>query len=211
VLATHLTEVIKRHADEILTRQDVKSLLDTVKERNATVVDELVPGLLSVGDVHKVLQSLLRERVSIRDLVLILETLANVAQRNKNSELLTEYVRNALAARICEVYKNEDDVIPVITIDPNLEAHLESSLQEVEGTFRFALPPVEVGKIIEKTGTVIEQVKITGEQPIVICSPTIRSQFKRLLENSHRDLVVLSYNEIVSGIEIRSLGMISLS
>lgn len=210
VLATHLTEVIKRHADEILTRQDVKSLLDTVKERNTTVVDELIPSPLSVGDVHKVLQNLLRERVSIRDLVLILETLANVAQRNKNSELLTEYVRNALAPRICEFYKNDDNVIPVITIDPNLEAHLESSLQEVEGTFRFALPPAEVGRIIEKTGTAVEQVKITGEVPIVICSPTIRSQFKRLLENSLRDLVVLSYNEIVSGVEIRSLGMISL-
>jgi flagellar biosynthesis protein FlhA len=210
VLATHLTEVIKRHADEILTRQDVRSLLDTVKEKNTTVVEELVPGLMSVGDVHKVLQNLLRERVSIRDLVLILETLANVAPRNKNSELLTEYVRNALASRICEVYKNADNIIPVITLDPNLEAKLESALQEVEGTLRFALPPSEVGKIIEKTAAVIDQVKKTGELPIVICAPTIRGQFKRLLENSHRDLVVLSYNEIVAGVEIRSLGMVSL-
>jgi flagellar biosynthesis protein FlhA len=211
VLATHLTEVIKRHADEILTRQDVRSLLDTIKEKNSTVVDELVPGLLSVGDVHKVLQNLLRERVSIRDLVLILETLANVAQRNKNSELLTEYVRNALASRICEVYKNSDNVIPVITLDPNLEARLEGALQEVEGTFRLALPPADVGRIIEKVNAAIEQVKSTGELPIVICAPTIRSQFKRLMESSHRDLVVVSYNEIVAGVEIRSLGMISLS
>lgn len=210
VLATHLTEIIKRHAGEILTRQDVRSLLDTIKEKSATVVDELVPGILSVGDVHKVLQNLLRERVSIRDLVLILETLANVATRNKNSELLTEYVRNALAARICETYKNSDNVIAVITLDPNLEARLEGAMQEVEGTFRFALPPSDVGRIIEKAGVVIEQVKSTGELPIVICSPTIRSQFKHLMESSHRDLVVLSYNEIVTGVEIRSLGMISL-
>ncbi|MBN1309117.1 MAG: FHIPEP family type III secretion protein, partial [Chitinispirillaceae bacterium] len=210
VLATHLTEVIKRHADEILTRQDVRNLLDTIKEKNATVVDELVPALLSVGDVHKVLQHLLRERVSIRDLVLILETLANVAGRNKNSEVLAEYVRNALASRICEVYRNADGIIPVITLDPNLEARLEGALQEVEGTFRFALPPADVGMIIEKTAAVIDQVKTTGELPIVICAPTIRSQFKRLMESSHRDLVVLSYNEIISGVEIRSLGMVSL-
>ncbi|MBN1759573.1 MAG: flagellar biosynthesis protein FlhA [Chitinispirillaceae bacterium] len=210
VLATHLTEIIKRHADEILTRQDVRSLLDTIKEKNATVVDELVPGLLSVGDVHKVLQNLLRERVSIRDLVLILETLANVAPRSKNSELLSEYVRNALASRICETYKNEDNVIPVITLDPNLEARLEGALQEVDGAFRFALPPSDVGRIIEKTNAVVEQVRTTGEVPVVICAPTIRSQFKRLMESSHRDLVVLSYNEIVAGVEIRSMGMISL-
>ncbi len=209
VLATHLTEIIKRHADEILTRQDVRSLLDTIKEKNATVVDELVPGLLSVGDVHKVLQNLLRERVSIRDMVLILETLANVAPRNKNSELLTEYVRNALASRICESYRNEDNVIPVITLDPNLEARLEGALQEVDGSFRFALPPSDVGRIIEKSGAIVEQVRTTGEVPVVICAPTIRSQFKRLMENSHRDLVVLSYNEIVAGVEIRSMGMIT--
>lgn len=211
VLATHLTEIIKRHSHEILTRQDVQSLLDTIKENNATVVDELIPNLLSVGDVHKVLQNLLRERVSIRDMVMILETLANVAPRNKMTELLTEYVRNALAARICEVYKNPESTIPVITLDPNLEARLEGALQESDGSFRFALPPADIGRIIEKTGAVLDSVKALGEVPIVICSPTIRSQFKRLTENSYRDLVVLSYNEIVPGIEIRSLGMISLS
>jgi flagellar biosynthesis protein FlhA len=167
--------------------------------------------MLSVGDVHKVLQNLLRERVSIRDLVLILETLANHASRNKNSEVLTEYVRNALASRICEVYRNSDGIIPVITLDPNLEAKLEGALQEVEGTFRFALPPSDVGRIVEKTAATIDQVKTTGELPIVICAPTIRSQFRRMMENSHRDLVVLSYNEIIAGVEIRSLGMVALN
>lgn len=211
VLATHLTEIIKRHADDILTRQDVRSLLDTIKEKNATVVDELVPGLLSVGDVHKVLQNLLRERVSIRDLVLVLETLANVGVRTKNSEVLTEYVRNALAPRICEGYKSPEGIIAVITIDPNLEARLEGALQEVDGSFRFALSPQDVGRIVEKTGAVVDQVKATGELPIVICSPTIRSQFRRLMENSHRDLIVLSYNEIIPGVEIRSLGILSLT
>jgi flagellar biosynthesis protein FlhA len=210
VLATHLTESIKRHAHEILSRQDVRTLLDNIKENNATVVDELVPGILTVGDVHRVLQNLLREKVSIRDLQLILETLANVAPRNKNPEILTEYVRNALAPRICDVYKNESSIIPVITLDPNIESRLEGSLQETEGGFRFALAPGDVGRILSATGVQIEKVKTTGEVPIVICSPTIRSQFKRLTESNYHDLVVLSYNEVVPGIEIRSLGMITL-
>jgi flagellar biosynthesis protein FlhA len=211
VLATHLTEIIKRHAFEILTRQDVRNLLDNLKENNGTVVDELIPSILSVGDVHKVLQNLLRERVSIRDLLLILETLANVGTRSKNHEILTEYVRNALAPQICEVFKNDDNIIPVITIDPNLEAKLEGAVQETESGFRLAISPGDVARIIDSTGEIIESVKVMGEIPIVLCSPTIRSQFKKLTENNYNDLVVLSYNEIIPGIEIRSLAMIGIS
>lgn len=210
VLATHLTEIIKQHAHEILTRQDVRDLLDNIKESNATVVDELVPNMLTVGDVHKVLQNLLRERVSIRDLLLILETLANVASRNKNIDIMTEYVRNALASQICENYKNESNIIPVLTLEPNLEAKLEGSLQETESGFRFSLSPGDVGRLLEKVGEVMEKVKQNGEIPVIICSPTIRGALKRLTENNYRDLIVLSYNEIIPGIEIRSLDMISL-
>lgn len=210
VLATHLTEIVKSHAHEILSRQDVRTLLDNIKESNSTLVDELVPGVLNVGDVHKVLQNLLRERVSIRDLLLILETLANVSSRSKNTEILTEYVRNALSAQICEMYKNEDSIIPVSTLDPNLEAKMEGVVQETESGFRFNLSPGEVGRILDKIGEMVEKIKSSGEVPLVICSPTIRSAFKRLCESNYRDLVVLSYNEIVPGIEIRSLGMISI-
>lgn len=211
VLATHLTEIVKQHAHEILNRQEVHNLLDNVKETNAIVVDELVPAIMSVGDVHKVLQNLLREKVSIRDLHLILETLANIAPRNKNPEILTEYVRNALSSQICEVYKNEDNIIPMITLDPNLEAKLESSIQESDHGFRLAISPSDVSRILDATGEVMENVKTTGELPIVLCSPTIRSQFKKLTENNFRDLIVLSYNEITTGVEIRSLGMITIS
>lgn len=210
VLATHLTEIVKSHAHEILSRQDVRTLLDNIKESNSTLVDELVPGMLNVGDVHKVLQNLLRERVSIRDLLLILETLANVSSRSKNTEILTEYVRNALSAQICEMYKNENSIIPVSTLDPNLEAKLEGVVQETESGFRFNLSPGEVGRILDKIGEMVDKIKGSGEVPLVICSPTIRSAFKRLCESNYRDLVVLSYNEIVPGIEIRSLGMISI-
>jgi flagellar biosynthesis protein FlhA len=210
VLATHLTEIVKRHAHSLVSRQDVKNLLDSVKENNAAVVEELIPGMLSLGDIHKVLQNLLRERVSIRDLSHILETLADVAPKNKNTEVLTEYVRNGLSAQICALFKDESGVIPVLTIDPSLEAKLESSLQETETGFRLALSPGDVGRIMEKVGAQIEKVKAKSEVPIIICSPTIRSQLKRLTETNYPDLVVLSYNEITPGTEIRSSGMVTM-
>jgi flagellar biosynthesis protein FlhA len=210
VLATHITELIKRHAHDLLTRQDVKNLVDTVKEHNAAVVEELIPGVVSTGDIHKVLANLLRERVSIRDLSLILETLADVAPKNKNPEILTEYVRNGLAKQICTMYRNEEGVIPVITMDPGLEMKLESAMRESEAGFRLVLSPQDATKILEKIGTQIEKCKDKNETPIIICSPTIRSQIRRLVESTYRDCVVLSYNEIVTGTEIRSSGMISL-
>ncbi len=210
VLATHLTEIVKRNAHQLLSRQDVKGLLETVKESNAAVIEELVPGMLSLGDVHKILQNLLRERISIRDLSHILETLADVASKNKNTDVLTEYVRNGLSAQICALYKDESGVIPVLTIDPNLEAKLEGSLQETETGFRLTLSPGDVGRIMEKVGVQLEKIKPKSEMPIIICSPTIRGQLKRLTESNFPDLIVLSYNEIVPGIEIRSMGMVSM-
>ncbi|MCL2219379.1 MAG: flagellar biosynthesis protein FlhA [Chitinispirillia bacterium] len=209
VLATHLTETIKKHSHEILTRQNVKTLVDNIGEQGSAVIEELIPRLMTLGDVHKVLQNLLRERVSIRDLMLILETLANVAARTKNSDVLTEYVRNALAPQICEIYKNDEGVIPVITLDPNLEAKLEGAIQERDGVFHFSLSPVDASRILEALGEQIELVKQVGEYPILICSPTVRPQLKRLTETNFQELVVLSYNEIVAGVEIRSLGMVS--
>jgi flagellar biosynthesis protein FlhA len=210
VIATHLTETIKKHSHEILTRQSVKELIDNVKEHGGALIDELIPGVVSAGDLHKVLQNLLRERVSIRDLLLILETLASIAPRSKNSDVQTEYVRNALAPQICEVYKNDDGVVPVITLDPNLEAKLEGAIQESDGVFRFSLSPVDANRILEAIGVQVEETKHAGEYPIMICSPTVRPQLKRLTETNFGELVVLSYNEIVPGVEIRSMGMVTL-
>ncbi len=208
VLSTHLTEVIKRKADQLLTRQDVSTLIEKTKEEHAAIIDELVPDRMSVGEIHRVLQNLLRERVSIRDLPTILEVLSDVSVRNKNLDILTEYVRNALAPQICENYKNEDSIIPVITMDPNLEAKLESSLEERDDGIRLALPPSDASKIVEGVNAEAQKVKEQGELPIVLCSPTIRAQLKRLVEEKNPDIVFLSYSEIVSGIDIRSLGMI---
>ncbi|MDD5672930.1 MAG: flagellar biosynthesis protein FlhA [Chitinivibrionales bacterium] len=210
VLVTHLTEVIRRHAHDLLSRQDVRGLLDNLKEKHPAVVEELTPALLSIGEIHKVLQNLLREKVSVRDLTLICETLADIARKNKNPEILTEYVRNALAPAICDTYKTEAGLLPVITIDPALEAKCESSMVETESGFRLTLPPRDVGKIMAAVGKQVEAVKARNEVPMVLCAPTIRSQFKKLTESNYRDLVVLSYNEIVPGIDIRSVGMIRL-
>jgi flagellar biosynthesis protein FlhA len=210
VLATHITEIIKRHAHDLLTRQDVRNLIDNLKERNAAVVEELIPSVLSSGEVHKVLQNLLRERVSIRDLSLVLETLADVAVKNKNADILTEFVRNALAPQICATYRDESGIIPVITLDPNLEARFEASMRETENGYRLVLSPQDASKVLDRIGQQIEKARTQNEVPIILCSPTIRGQIKRLVESTYRDLVVLSYNEIVTGTEIKSSGMISL-
>jgi flagellar biosynthesis protein FlhA len=210
VLATHLTELIKRHAHELLTRQDVQDLVNNLKEQNQAVVDELVPNLLTIGEVHKVLQNLLREKVSIRDLSLIMETLSDVARKNKNTDILTEYVRNSLAVQLCDMYKDESNVIAVITLDPNLEAMMEGSMHENEAGVRLALSPADASRIIEAVGKQVDFVKQQGEIPLALCSPTIRAQFKRLTESSFNDLIVLSYNEIVPGVEVRSLSMITI-
>ncbi len=210
VLATHITEVIKRHADDLLTRQDVQDLINNIKETNGATVEELIPNLMSIGEIHKILQNLLREKVTIRDLPLILETLSDMATKSKNPEVLTEYVRNTMAFQICEYYKDENNIIPVITVDPNLEGKLESSLQETDTGVRLALSPSDAGRIVEAVNAQVENAREQGEMPIVLCSPTIRSQLKRLTEASTPDLVVLSYNEIVSGVDIRSLGMITI-
>ena len=209
VLATHITEVIKSHAYDLLTRQDVQELITNIKETHSATVDELIPNIMTIGEVHRVLQNLLNEKVSIRDLALILETLSDVAKKNKNPDILTEYVRNALAQQICENYKDESNMIPVITVDPNLEAKLESSLQEIDAGVRLALSPSDAGRIVEAIAAQVQNAKEQGELPIVLCSPTIRAQFKRLVDSSVPDLIVLSYNEIVSGIDIRSLGMVT--
>jgi flagellar biosynthesis protein FlhA len=140
----------------------------------------------------------------------IFETLADVAPKNKNTDVLTEYVRNGLATQICNQYKDESNAIAVLTIDPGLEAKLESSLQETETGFKLALSPGDVGRIMEKIGAQMEKMKTKNEMPIIICSPTVRGQLKRLTESNFPDLIVLSYNEIIPGIEIHSSGMVAM-
>ncbi len=211
VVATHLTEVIKAHAPEILTRQDVQGLLDNIKQDAPAVVSELVPDLLGVGDIQKVLQNLLKDRVSIRDLMPILESLATNARLTKDLDMLTEHARSSLARAICKGALAPDGSLPVITIDPNLEQLLGNSIQVTDQGAFVALEPGMASKLVRSVSDVLERVMAQGNQPVVLCSSKVRLVFRRLIERKFPHLMVMAYNEVVpSTTEVRSLGVIGL-
>ncbi|MGQ9629629.1 MAG: flagellar biosynthesis protein FlhA [bacterium] len=210
IIATHLTEIIKRHAHEILGRQELQSVLDRIKENYPAVVDEVVPNLLSLGEIHAVCCNLLREGVSIRDMVTILESLADNARVTKDTGVLTEYVREALARQISKQYQNARGVIPVITLDPALEETISGSIQETAREAYIALAPEVAQKILDSLSKQVERAVSMGNQAIVLCSSAIRRHFKRLTERVAPDLVVLSYNEIVPTVRVESVGMVTI-
>jgi flagellar biosynthesis protein FlhA len=209
VVATHLTEIVKRHAYEIITRQDVQNMLDNIKKTNSAVVSELTPNLLSLGEIHRVISHLLREGVSIRDLNTILETLADSARLTKDSALLTEYVRQALGRQITNSLLEADQKLYVLTFEPSLEQSLKESLPKNEQGAHLNLDPLRAQQILERLRENVEKVIQGGHQPVVLCSPVVRFYFKRLSEKILPNLTVLSYNELQSEIQVESLGMIS--
>jgi flagellar biosynthesis protein FlhA len=208
VLATHITEVIRAHAHEILTRQDVKTLVDNVRTTHQTVVEELIPTLLAYGEVQKVLENLLRERASIRNLPTILESLADAARVNRDPVHLTEAVRLALARPICAALTDAEGVLPVLTLDPGLEQLLEASVQNTDRGPRLMVRPEIVGRLFDSLKPQVERMAASGETPVLLCSPGIRHQLRRLLEAGFPQLAVLSYAEIVPGASVRSRGMV---
>lgn len=210
VIATHMTEIIKRHAHELLGRQDVQTLLDNVKTSYPAIVDELVPKLLTLGEVQKVLGNLLREGVSIRDMVTILETLADYASVTRDTDMLTEYVRQALGRAISKTFLTPDNS-DVITLDPQLEQMIMDSVQKTEAGTYLTIEPSATNRIINNLSKLAEKLAQVGKQPIVLASPMVRLYFKRLTEQSIPGLVVLSYNELEPSIEVRSIGMVKSS
>jgi flagellar biosynthesis protein FlhA len=210
VISDHFTEIIKRFADEIMTRQNVQSLIELVKNTNAAIVRELIPDLLSLGQVHKVLQLLVRERVSIRDLSTILERLADYAHLSRDINILAEYVRQSLARQICESYADKNGVITVVTIDPSLEETLIGSIHQSEYGSFLAIDPNIGEKILIQLAGHLQNFKRLKLKPVVLCSPRLRPHFKRFTERSFPDLAVLSYNEIVPQVKVQSIGMISV-
>jgi len=210
VISEHFTEIIKRYADEIMTRQNVQSLIELVKNTNAAIVRELIPDLLSLGQVHKVLQLLVRERVSIRDLSTILERLADYAHLSRDINILAEYVRQSLARQICEAYTDKEGVITVVTIDPSLEETLIGSIHQSEYGSFLAIDPNIGERILVQISGHLRNFKRMKIQPVILCSPRLRPHFKRFIERSFPDLAVLSYNEIVPQVKVQSIGMISV-
>jgi flagellar biosynthesis protein FlhA len=209
IIATHLTEVVRRHIDELLTRQDVQNLISNVKETNPTLVEELVPKLLSVGDIQKVLQNLLKEGISIRDLITIFENLADHAVVTHDTDILTEYARQALKRAISSKIFAANETTSVVTLDPKIEQEIMSSVKQTEQGSFISLDPAKSQKIIKSVEQEVGKLENMGKTPIVVTSPIVRTYFKRLTEDYIKDLVVVSYNEIESNIELQSVGMVS--
>lgn len=208
VLTTHLTELIMLHADELLTREDVQHLLDTVKSTAKTVVEELVPNVLTLGEVQKVLHNLLRERVSIRNLQTILEVLADYGPRTKDPEVLAEYVRHALARQICAEYKDEEGRLRVVTLAPKLEKEILDTAQQAETGAYVPIAPDRADAIARATADAVRPLVEMGHEPVVLTSAQARRYFKRIVERRMTKIVVLSYNEIDPGVKLQSEGQI---
>ncbi|WP_446899833.1 flagellar biosynthesis protein FlhA [Clostridium sp. LBM24168] len=210
VMVTHLTETIKKHSHELIGRQEVKLILDSVKEKYPTVVEELIPDLLTIGEVQKVLQNLLRERVPIKDMVTILESLADNSRNTKDIELLTEYVRFALGRSICNSLIDDNNAITVVTLSQQLEDVVGQNIQKsMQGSFP-AIDPDTTGKILASIRKILDSVYFYENQPVILVSPKIRAAFRKLIEMVFPSVNVLSLNEIPNDVEIKTEGVVSI-
>jgi flagellar biosynthesis protein FlhA len=209
VIATHLTEIIRKNAHDILGRQELQSLLDNVKATYPLILDEVVPNVVSHSTLLKVLQNLLRENVSIRNMVTILESLADCKSITE-VDALTEIVRQGLARHICKALGDEKGVIHVISFDPRLEQTLVNSLQKMDGSTHLALEPKLASELLQKTRERIEEVMQEGRTPILLCSSALRLSLKRLTERVAPRLTVLGYNEIPPNVQLESVGLIAV-
>lgn len=210
VVATHLTEIIKRHAHELIGRQETKMLVENVKESYPALIDELIPSILSIGDVQKVLAKLLKEKVSIRDLVTIFETLADHGHYTKDTDILTEYVRQALSRQITQQFSPGGDTLRVITIGPQLEKKIAEAVTQTDHGSYIALDPVSTQQIYQKLNEHVNRQLQSGQQPIVLTSPTIRMYLRQIMERTMQEIPVLSYSELEPNVEVQSVGVVNL-
>ncbi|MBC7084095.1 MAG: flagellar biosynthesis protein FlhA [Firmicutes bacterium] len=211
VIVTHLTEVIRRHAAEILSRQDTANLIDNVKKTEPAVVEELIPNLMTVGEVQKVLQNLLREGVPIRNVATILEALGDHARETRDVDVLTEHARAALARVICRQYRNADGELVVSTVDPEIEEEIARSIEGRGAGEAPALEPGLVQSIVRAVSRAVEGMASEGYQPILLTRPEVRPYLRRIVERVLPDVVVLSYNEIARDQKVRSVGTVRLN
>ena len=209
VLATHLTELIMSHADDLLTREDVQNLLKHVKEKAPSVVDELLPSILTLGEIQKVLHALLRERISIRNLEMILETLADYGRRTKDIEVLAEYCRHRLAREICGAYVDEEGKLHVVTVDAAIEREILDSMRQGETGGFPPIDPKRADVIAVNTVQAAQPLVLMGHEPIVLTSAPVRRFFKRIVERRMPKIIVLSYSEIDPAVQLESEGQVS--
>ncbi|MCC6483935.1 MAG: flagellar biosynthesis protein FlhA [Armatimonadetes bacterium] len=208
VLITHLSEFVRSHASEIVTRQDVQAIIDSVKEKAPIVVDELVPKIMSVGEVQRVLCRLLDERVDVRDVSSILEALADHAPLTKDVDILVEKVRERLGRQITRQHTEPDGRLHVFTVDPRIEHHLSESLRQTENGVRCIIDPELLQKILLSVRDQMERIAMNGHSPLALVSAPVRMHFRRLVERNFPQLPVLSYNEIPTGVNVESTGMV---
>lgn len=209
IIATHLTEVVKNNLSELLSRQDVQNLINNVKEANETLVSELVPKQLGVGEIQKVLQNLLHEGISIRDLVTIFETLADNAPVTRDTDVLTEYVRQSLKRAISNKYFPNGETTSVVTLDPQIEQEIMGAVKQTEQGAYLTLDPEKTQGIMNSVRDEVSKLENLGRNPIVITSPIVRMYFKKLTSDYFKDLIVISYSEIDTNVELQSVGMVT--
>jgi flagellar biosynthesis protein FlhA len=208
VLVTHLSETVKRNCHEILSRQDVQNLLDNLKTTHPTVVNELIPTLLTVGQVQRVLQNLLAEGISIRNLAGILEKVGDYAHHTKNPDELSEYARRALGPLIAKPFQADNGAVRAITLDPKLEQELARGVRQSQSEIALMLEPKLAQHVVNSLSKHIQQMLAVGHQPLVLCAPQLRLAFRRFFESTFADLAVLSYSEIPPRVEIQPAAII---
>jgi flagellar biosynthesis protein FlhA len=208
VLVTHLSETVKRNCHEILSRQDVQNLLDNLKTTNPTVVSELIPAQLNVGQVQRILQNLLAEGVSIRNLAGILEKVSDHTGMTKNPDELSEYARRALGAQIIKPYQGEKGGLQAITLDPRLEQQIAQGVRQSPNEISLTMEPKLARHVVDTLSQKLQQLLSSGQPPVVLCAPQIRLAFRRFFETTFSDLTVLAYTEVPARVEIQSNGTI---
>lgn len=208
VLVTHLSETVKRNCHQILSRQDVQNLLDNLKQTHPTVISELIPAQLNVGQVQRVLQNLLAEGISIRNLAGILEKVSDYASVTKNPDELSEHARRALGSQIIKPYQNDNGSLQAITLDPKLEQQIAQGVRQTPTEVTLMMEPKLARHVVDTLSQKIQQLLSNGQPPLIMCAPQIRLAFRRFFETTFADLTVLSYAEVPSRVQIQNAGIV---
>jgi flagellar biosynthesis protein FlhA len=214
-LATHLAELVRLHADELLTREEVSNLIAQLKQKTPKLVEDLIPAIVKPSDLQKILQALLRERVAIRDLETVVETLAEWIPHTKDHDVLVEYVRNGLRRAICAQYSEVDERgrarLRCVTMDPALEDTISGYIDRNPSGTTFTIPPQLANRIARSVAETARPLSDAGRRIVVLASPSVRAQVRQILEPHIAEFAVLGYNEVVRGTDVESVGLVQLT